>query len=129
MLAACLCCCSGYGAWDLFGLLGSEPAGAADVLDSLYARYTFDNPASPQTDDSGNGLDGPLTGSTWVNDPTRGAVLSFNGAGDWMAVPSIDSLASAFSVTAWIHLRPNRPSPSRCAPGTSTRPTLGRWSG
>jgi hypothetical protein len=99
------------------------------VLDSLYARYTFDNPASPQTDDSGNGLDGPLTGSTWVNDPTRGAVLSFNGAGDWMAVPSIDSLASAFSVTAWIHLRPNRPSPSRCAPGTSTRPTLGRWSG
>ena len=50
----------------------ADERGNPDILDSLLARYTFDNNALPGNDDSGNGLHGTPNGTTWVDDPSRG---------------------------------------------------------
>jgi hypothetical protein len=95
--------CSDKGAWDLFGLDDREEEDL-DILDSLLARYTFDNSAFPGTDDSGNGLHGTPNGATWINDPSRGGVLQFNGTTDYVALPAIAGGVTEFSITAWVNL-------------------------
>lgn len=110
LFVSVLCCsgCTEYGAWDVFEDL-QNPTGppiltATDVLDSLYARYTFDDSGSPGTDDSANGLDGTVNGASWVVDSIRGAVLEFNGSSDYVELPVITGAAAAFTMMTWVKI-------------------------
>jgi hypothetical protein len=74
------------------------------VLDSLFARYTFDSSISPETDDSGSLRDGTINGALWVNDGLRGGVLEFDGLSSYMVIPSISGGTPELTFSSWINL-------------------------
>ena len=104
--------CTQYGSWDLIGSIMSDqeevsdPADTeiVDVLDTLLIRYTFDSSASPETDDSGNGHTGTVSGATWLDDGSRGGVLQFDGLSGYMEVPSISAGAPDITFVAWLNI-------------------------
>lgn len=53
---------------------------------------------------SGNGNHGKIVGATWVNDPERGACLSFDGVNDFLAMkaPAVDWSTQPFTLCVWL---------------------------
>ena len=96
--------CPGLYAEDTSGSLWyyqGEPAtgGASPVqagspvlvgtIDDPSAQWTLaDGRGTTATDATGNGRNGTLTGTTWVTDPARGTVVSFNGTSSSLQLPN-----------------------------------------
>jgi len=93
-----------------------QPANPFDV--SLVARYTFDNPASPGNDSSGNGNNSNCSGSSGAN-PVDDVASSDAAVGDFAreffgdtsicytdtgsAFPNLsNAIAGSFTVSAWV---------------------------
>ena len=66
----------------------------------LVAYYPFENSAD---DLSGNGYDGTVNGDVSYASGKVGQAASFDGDGDYVAVPSVE-LGSEFTVSAWVNL-------------------------
>jgi YD repeat-containing protein len=69
----------------------------------LVAAYSFDAGAGTMlADASGNGNTGTLTnGPVWTSGTTSGA-LAFDGADDFVAVPTFDVPGSALTIMSWV---------------------------
>ena len=75
------------------------------MLDSLYARYTFDSAANPGNDVSGNGHHGTMNnGAARVIDAGRGGVLELDGLDDHVSVPNMTGSAPELTICSWVNI-------------------------
>jgi hypothetical protein len=81
----------------------SSTTGWANLTEGLVGYWSFDDPADPGHDDSGNGNDGTLHGPTWTTDNFGGA-LNFDGVDDYVKVADDDSLdiTDRITLSAWV---------------------------
>jgi Concanavalin A-like lectin/glucanases superfamily/Domain of unknown function (DUF1929)/Bacterial Ig domain/Galactose oxidase, central domain len=74
-------------------------------LTGLVAAYGFEEATGTAVDDaSSQNNDGAITGATRSTEGRFGRSMSFDGAGDWVAVPDADSLdlSNAMTLEAWV---------------------------
>ncbi|HUT08971.1 MAG TPA: LamG-like jellyroll fold domain-containing protein, partial [Thermoguttaceae bacterium] len=77
------------------------------------SQWLFESGGGDILRDSAGGHDGVITGATWVNDPIRGSVLSFDGTDDYVDVPTAAGVfASAIAneeltISLWQYGDPN----------------------
>lgn len=96
----CLSACTDMGSWDYLKIIGK-----GDVLDSLYARYSFDDGVNPADDVSENGLHGTMMNqAARVLDGERGAVLELDGIDDYVSLPTITGGAAEMTISAWVKI-------------------------
>jgi Concanavalin A-like lectin/glucanases superfamily len=70
----------------------------------LLAHWSFDDQAgSVAHDDSGNALDGQITGGTWLTNGQFAGALHLD-EGEFVSVPRFPDVASGFTVSAWVRL-------------------------
>jgi len=76
---------------------------AAGPSDGLVGYWSFDNASDPGHDDSGNGNHGTVYGAVSTVG-VLGNAMSFDGLGDYIAIPDDPSLdlVSEYSLRAWI---------------------------
>lgn len=74
---------------------------------ALVGYWSFDDPANPGRDDSGNGNDGTVYGATWITPGKVNSALSFDGVDDYVDVPSAANLRviEGFTVATWVYPR------------------------
>ena len=75
--------------------------------DSMAGYWPFEEGSGSQTADrSGHSVAGTISGATWVVDPMRGHVLSFDGDGDEVHVPAFvaELGKGSFTIAAWVKI-------------------------
>lgn len=81
----------------------------------LLGHWGFDDAAGTSArDDSGNGLNGTLTGGTWLTDGRFGGALHL-ASGEFVTVSKGADAGSSFTVSAWVRLP------------IMSAPTSGKW--
>jgi len=71
----------------------------------LVAAYGFNEGAGTTVfDKSGNGLNGVISGATWITQGKFGNALSFNGTSDWVTVSNASplNLTTGMTLEAWV---------------------------
>lgn len=77
---------------------------AQDVKEGLFGYWKFDEgEGNTVADSADDGTDGVIEGATWVKDPNRGWVLSFDGVDDRVHINNNTFRFDApFTLAAWI---------------------------
>lgn len=97
-LAACGVALQGCGATPVDAVAIDPRSVARDLV----AHWSFDATAGTTlADDSGNGLNGTLTGGTWIPSGRFGGALRF-AAGDHVTVLGFPQAAASWTVSFWI---------------------------
>jgi hypothetical protein len=81
------------------------PIAKATLTEGLVGYWSFDDPANPGCDDSGNGRDGTVHGATWTVGKFGGA-LSFDGVDDYVRVSddAVLDVLGDITISAWVYL-------------------------
>ena len=78
--------------------------GPATLSRQLLAHWPFDEGSGAVAhDDSGNALDGQITGGTWLTDGQFAGALHL-ASGEFVTVPRFPDVASGFTVSAWVRI-------------------------
>ncbi len=81
---------------------GSKVEAAAAETGKQVAEYNFNDGSAAGKDSVGNVGDATINGATIVNDSTRGSVLSFDGADDFVKLPSAATEFKGFTIMMWV---------------------------
>lgn len=68
---------------------------------NLYGYWPMEDGSGAVLTNLAGGVNGSISGATWVNDPERGTVLSFNGAGNYASAGTIPRLSQSTSNFTW----------------------------
>jgi Concanavalin A-like lectin/glucanases superfamily len=107
--------------------------GPIDVVEApapgvgLVAHWSFDEGMGTSVlDHSGNGLDGALTGGTWITDGQFGGAL-YLSLGDCVTVPSFPAATPDYTVSAWVRYAQADIGSNLATIVTTEIPTTGGW--
>ena len=97
---------SGPDSFTYYATDGSAQVISLNADSGLKGRYTFDDPADLGNDSSPLGAnDGtPTNGPAAATDPTRGAVLDFDGVNDYVQVAGRYGNQANITLAAWVNL-------------------------
>src|SRR6185436_1716001 len=88
--------------------VGFATGGGGAGTAGLYAYWPIREGSGTTTSNLvAGGANGTLSGATWVNDPVRGTVLSFNGTSAYVSagtIPRMAQVASNFTWSFWSKL-------------------------
>lgn len=85
------------------GIISGEQYGEihADGLYSIQGLWHLNDNSSPESDSSGNGNDGTVTGATYISNGIFSGAYSFDGSGDYI-IPAYYTNASLASIVLWV---------------------------